>query len=175
MDSYYEMLGITRTATAVEVKAAFQAKMKALESSPLHGEHRENQEKMLRKAFLTLLDPKNRVKYDRQLEVAAGPVVVLADEEKKGVSVVTIIVVVILLVGAVAGGWYVTHPSAQKQDEARKEIDARARAARERRETAPVNKNAHPFRNTPDSEKKDRMIKERVERDAREMAKEGKK
>ena len=175
MDNYYEMLGITRTATPVEVKAAFQAKLKALESSPLHGEHRQNQEKMLQRAFLTLLDAKNRVKYDHQLEVAAGPVVVLEEAEKKGVSVVTITFVTILLVGAVAGGWYVTHPSAKKQEEARKEIDARARAARERRETAPASKNANPLRNTPDSEKKDRMIKERVERDAREMAKEGKK
>ena len=171
MDNYYQLLGITRTATAVEVKTAFQAKMKALESSPLHGEHRDNQEKMLRKAFLTLLDPKNRVKYDRQLDVAAGPVVVLADEEKKGVSVVTVTIVVLLLVGVVAGGWYVTHPSAKKQEEARKLEDERSRAARARMENAPANKNANPFRNTPDSEKKDRMIKEQVERDAREMAK----
>ena len=167
MDNYYQMLGITRSATAADVKAGFQKKMKALESSPLHGEHRDNQEKMLRQAFLTLLDPRHRVKYDRQLDVAAGPVVVLEEAEKKGVSIITIAVVAVLLVGVVAGGWYVTHPSANKQEEARKEIDARARAARERRETAPVNKNANPFRNTPDSEKKDRMIKELVERDAR--------
>jgi len=136
MDNYYQMLGITRTATAVEVKAAFQAKMKALESSPLQGEHRQNQEKMLQKAFLTLLDPKNRVKYDRQLDVAAGPVVVLEDAEKKGVSVITMTVVALLLVGAVAGGWYVTHPSAKKQEEARKAMEAQTPAARSRAKNA---------------------------------------
>jgi curved DNA-binding protein CbpA len=171
MDNYYQMLGITRSATAVEVKVAFQKKMKALESSPLHGEHRENQEKMLRRAFLTLFDPNHRAKYDRQVDAEAGPVVVLAEAERKGVSVITVTIATVVLVGAVAGGWYVTHPSAQKQEEARKLEDQRSRAARQRTQSAPVNKNPNPLRNTPDSEKKDRMIKEAVERDARETAK----
>jgi curved DNA-binding protein CbpA len=174
MDNYYQMLGITRSAAAVEVKAAFQKKMKALESSPLHGEHRENQEKMLRRAFLTLFDPNHRAKYDRQVDAAAGPLVVLEEAEGKGLSVITITVAAVLLVGAVLGGWYVTHPSARKQEEARKVEDQRSRAARQRMENAPVNKNPNPFRDTPDSEKKDRMIKEMVERDAREMAKDKK-
>jgi hypothetical protein len=169
MDNYYQLLGVTRNATAVEVKAAFQAKMKALESSPVHGEHRQNQEKMLQQAFLTLLDPRRRARYDRQVDTAAGPVVVLEDvPPPKGVSVVTVVFVTALLAAAVAGGWYVTHPSAAKQEAAAKEEEARSRAARARVETAGPKGNPNPLRNAPASEMKDRVIRKAVERETRQ-------
>jgi hypothetical protein len=167
MDNYYQLLGITRNATAIEVKAAFQRKMKALDSSPVQGEHRQSQEKMLRQAFLTLLDVGRRAKYDKQVDAAAGPVVVLDEAPPQGVSVLTVTFVVALLVATGAGGWYMMHRSAAKQAEARAEEAARIKAARERAQTAAPKGNPNPLRNTPDSEMKDRLIKQAVEREAR--------
>ena len=169
MDNYYQLLGIARAATPVEVKAAFQAKMKALEASPVHGEHREAQEKMLRQAFLTLLDPGKRSRYDHQVDAAARPVVVLQEVEKKGLSVTTMTLVAILLVGTVVGGWYVTNPSAKKREAERKHDEELARAAREKVEReGPRNRNPNPFRDGPPNAVKDQMMKNAIDRASKE-------
>ena len=146
MDNYYQLLGITRNATAIEVKAAFQQKMKALEASPVQGERRKSQEKMLQQAFLTLLDMGRRARYDKQVDATAGPVVVLEEARSKGVSILTVTFVTALLVASVAGGWYVTHPPLSKKAQERKEADARSKAARERVQTAAPKGNPNPIR-----------------------------
>jgi curved DNA-binding protein CbpA len=135
METYYELLGVTRNATAIEVKAAFQRQMKALEASAVQGERQQTREKMLQQAFLTLLDVGRRARYDKQLETPSRRVVV-EPVEAKGVSVVTVTFVAALLVAIVAGGWYMKHQSA-KQEAARKEEEARAKAAPVRLQYSP--------------------------------------
>ena len=134
MDDYYRLLGVPRNATAVEVKTAFQTKMKALEASPEHGEHRKVQEKVLQQAFLTLLDPARRGKYDKQVDAASRPAVVLQVEEPKRVSVAAIAAGALLLVAVVAGGWYLSHPYAVKREAERKHDEEIERAFRAKME-----------------------------------------
>src|SRR5689334_2989307 len=102
MDNHYEMLGIARSATALEIKTAFQTKMKALEASDVHGERRETQEKLLQQAFLTLLDPGRRAKYDKQIDTPVRRPVARRDEGT-GVSVPTVVFVGALLAAIMAG------------------------------------------------------------------------
>lgn len=177
MESFYEMLGVTRLATPVEVKAAFQARMKALEGSGLPEPQRAAREKMLRQAFITLFDPANKARYDAQLVPPKPRTFVsepVAPHEVASKSPVLMIGVGVVVVAAIAGGWWYTHPSAERLEQARKEADARNRGGRARLENAPVTKNPNPFRNAPNSETKDRMIKQAVERDAKQAEKEAK-
>src|SRR5689334_4299158 len=98
MDNFYQLLGIGRNATAIEVKAAFQQKMKALEASHIHGDHEKVKEKMLQQAFLTLLDPVRRAAYDKKIEAVGNRVIVAAAPAPEGVSVGTMVFVAVLLV-----------------------------------------------------------------------------
>lgn len=75
------------------------------------------------------------------------------------------IVVLAILIGA---GWYVSHPSAAKQEQARKEEDARARKAYEDHvKNAGANKNPNPFRNGQSSEIKNKLMEQAIEREAK--------
>jgi curved DNA-binding protein CbpA len=132
MDNYYELLGITRNATAVEVKAAFQEKMKALEASHIHGDHEKVQEKMLQQAFLTLLDPARRAKYDKEIDSPARRVIVADVAPPKGVSVATMAIVAVLLVATVAAGWYLTRPYAARREAERIHDEAVAKGFKDR-------------------------------------------
>src|SRR5690349_39723 len=116
MDDYYHLLGVTRNATAIEVKAAFQRKMKALEASQIHGEHVKTQEKMLQQAFLTLLDPVRRARYDKQVDAAGRGVILAEAPAPKNVSVATIMLVTVILVAIIAAGWHFTRPYAAKRE-----------------------------------------------------------
>ena len=131
MDNYYQLLGVTRNATAVEVKAAFQQKMKALEAAHAGGDHDKVQEKMLQQAFLTLLDPARRAGYDKKIDAVGNRIVVAAAEPAEGVSVATIVVVMALVVATAVGGWYASRSSAAKREAARKQDEAVSKAARE--------------------------------------------
>jgi hypothetical protein len=78
-----------------------------------------------------------------------------------------IFIAVAVLAAAIAAGWYVSHPSAAKREQARKEEDERSRKAYEDRvKNAGTNKNPNPFRGGPPSEMKDRLIREAAEREA---------
>ena len=170
MDNYYQLLGIPRAATPVEVKAAFQKKMKALEASPEQGERRQTQEKLLQQAFLTLLDPARRAKYDKQIDITVQPVL-LEEEKPKGVSMVTVVFVVALLAAIVAGGWHVAHKSAERREAERKHDEAVSKAQRERVETAGPRGNPNPFRDGPPSATKDPIMKNSIDRASKDAEK----
>jgi curved DNA-binding protein CbpA len=133
MANHYETLGIARAATAPMVKAAFQAKMKALEGSGLAEAEKAATEKALRQAFVALFDPAAKSRYDKQLAPPGrGPFQSepVAPHEVAATSPLVIAGAVAAFIAAIAAGWYVTHPSAEKQAQQRKE-QARNKGARE--------------------------------------------
>jgi alkanesulfonate monooxygenase SsuD/methylene tetrahydromethanopterin reductase-like flavin-dependent oxidoreductase (luciferase family) len=134
--SHYETLGIARNATPAMVKAGFQAKMKALEESALDEAARAAHEKSLQQAFVTLFNPAGKAKYDRQLAVVAA-VQPVRPHQVASTNPLVFAGAVAAIAAAVAGGWYVTHPSAERQAQARKEAAARNKASRPRLDIAP--------------------------------------
>ena len=168
MANHYDTLGITRSATPAMVKAGFQAKMKALEESGLDEAKRAAQEKALQQAFVTLFNPAGKARYDKQLAASAS-VQPVRPHEVAPRNPLVFVAATAAVGAALAAGWYVTHPSPARQEQARKEAAARNKAGRQRLEESPVNKNPNPFRNTPDSERKDRMIREAIERESKKQ------
>ena len=91
-----------------------------------------------------------------------------SDEGKRFPAAAVVVAAVVL--AAAAWGWHVTHPSAEKLEQARKEQDARARKAYDdKMSNIGANKNPNPFRGGPPSEMKDRMIREAAEREAKKQ------
>ena len=166
MTNHYETLGVARNATPEMVKAGFQAKMKALEESGMKEPARAAREKAFQQAFVALFNPATKAKYDKQLAMAAA-VQPAPPPQAARKNPLVIVVGIAAIAGAVAGGWYMKHPSAEKQAEQRKEAAARNRAARQRLETGVPNANPNPFRNAPDSEIKDRIMKQAIERESK--------
>ena len=146
MANHYDTLGLARDATMPEVKAAFQAKMKALDASALAQAEKAAIEKGLRQAFVALFDPAAKARYDKQLAAAARaraesePV---APHEVAATNPLLIAAVVVAIVAMVAGGWYVMRASPEKQAQQRKEQAARSKATSGRFELPP------PRNNTP--------------------------
>jgi curved DNA-binding protein CbpA len=163
MTDPYETLGVPRTATPAVVKTAFQAKMKALDEAGLSPGERKAEEKALQQAFLTLFDPKKKAEYDRRQAAAAAMQEVpphATARQRPGILIAGIVVIA----GSVGIGWYLTHPSAEKQEAARKE-QARIQKALEERQHG-AGKNPNPFRNGVPTETKDRIMKQAIEREA---------
>jgi hypothetical protein len=106
------------------VKAAFQAKMKALEESGLNESVRGAREKALQQAFVTLFSPAGKARYDKQLAsaLAMRPV---PPPKAKPMSFFVMVLGLGLVAAALAGGWYVTHPSGERLEQQRKEAAAR--------------------------------------------------
>ena len=133
MANHYEALGLARDATAPMVKAAFQARMRALEGSGLAEAQKAASEKALRQAFVTLFDPAARARYDRELPPArrvrfeSEPV---APHQVAAISPVVIGGVVTAIAAMIAAGWYVMRVSPERQAQQRKEQAARNKAAR---------------------------------------------
>ena len=146
MATHYETLGLERTATAQAVKAAFQAKMKALEGSGLPEPEKLASEKSLRAAFVTLFDPTARARYDKQLPPAGRARFVsqpVAPHEVAKGNPLAILAVIVAVAAAGAAGWFVTRPSAERLSQQRKEQAVREKAARQRLET-PAQKKVAP-------------------------------
>ena len=130
MTNHYQTLGVTRDATPAMVKAAFQKKMKALQESGLLEAPKAAREKALQQAFVTLFDPAGKARYDKQLATTDAVQSAPPPHEVARTNPLVIVVAVAAIGGALAAGWYVTHPSADKQAQARKEAAARNKAAR---------------------------------------------
>jgi curved DNA-binding protein CbpA len=137
MANHYETLGITRSATPAMVKAGFQAKMKALEESGLDEGARAVREKVLQQAFVALFNPAGKAKYDKQLAAASEAQQVRPHQVARANPLV-IVLAVTLIGAAFAGGWWVTHPSSERQAQARKEAAARNKASRPRLDITPT-------------------------------------
>ena len=126
MTNHYETLGIARNATPAMVKAAFQAKMKALEESGLNESVRGAREKALQQAFVTLFNPAGKARYDAQLASALA-VRPAPPPKAKPMSFFVMVLGLAVVAAALAGGWYVTHPTGKRLEEQRKEAAARNR------------------------------------------------
>ena len=112
MTDYYEALGVANDATAAIVKIAFEGKMKALAKAPASPE-RQAEERLLQQAYATLSNAQKREWYDRQLE---------ARDKPRSSIPVPVMIGALVVVAAIAGGWYLSHRSADSQlTEAQKE------------------------------------------------------
>jgi curved DNA-binding protein CbpA len=125
MQTYYQLLNVSETASPAILKIAYAGRLKALESEPLPETQKAAERRQLEQAYLTLSNPAKRDWYDRRL--ADSPA-----EHRKPVSKGLVIGVAAVLVVAAAGGaWQWSERSRAQRIEAARLALEKQRAERE--------------------------------------------
>ncbi|HUQ27457.1 MAG TPA: DnaJ domain-containing protein [Usitatibacter sp.] len=100
MSNYYELLGVSRGASASVVKIAYDGKLKALAKSATSEAERRSEEKELERAYVTLSNPAKASWYDKQLDKDASEA---SAATGRGTLIGAGVVVLVLAAGI---GWY---------------------------------------------------------------------
>ena len=169
MSNYYELLGVSRAASASVVKIAYEGKLKALARGGLSDAERRAEEKELEKAYVTLSNPAKASWYDKQLDSHAATE---SASHGRGTVIGTAAVMLILAAGI---GWYFVErahklEALRVEGERLKTEQARLVLEREREERAKEIERARLEQQPPQTTTTTRRLEIRVSGDERDQA-----